>query len=566
VVRTGEDLVTVLAACDESRVVGADVETLGLKAHRDQIRLIQLAPDKEPTVYILDLFAFDPATLAPLWDVLAEKRVVTHNASFDVGFMAGLGFVPGDVSCTMLLSILLHGPRKPRGFHSLDRVVERELGLALPKELQTSDWSGALSADQLDYAARDAAVLLPLYAKLAEKVRAVGMARAAQIEMRCLPALIWMYRVGVPFDLAGWEALAAEAGRHAEDLERRLVQAAPARDGYLATEWAWNVDSPQQMQELFSLLGLEAQSTNDDALAAIDHPVAALLREYRSAAKLASTYGPDWFKGAYHDGRLHTDWKQLGCATGRMASASPNLQNLPGDPRYRRCFRAPEGRLLIKADYSQIELRITATIAADKAMMDAYAKGQDLHTLTARRMLGKDEVSAAERKLAKPINFSMIYGSGTNGIRRKAKAEYGLDLTAEDAERYRQAFFAGYPGVAAWHRRLRRETSPEVRTLAGRRCPLPEKHFYGTRANYTVQGTGGDGLKQALALLWERRHECPGAVPVLAVHDELVVECDAGQAEVAAAWLKQAMIDGMQPLIDPVPCEVEAKVGSTWGG
>jgi DNA polymerase-1 len=566
VVRTAEDLPTVLAACDESRLVGADVETLGLKAHQDRARLLQLAPDKETTVYILDLFAFDPGALAPLLDVLAEKRVVAHNAAFDVGFIAGLGFVPGEVSCTMLLSILLHGPRKPRGFHKLSRVAERELGQALPKELQTSDWSGALSAEQLEYAARDAAVLLPLYARLVEKVRAAGMARAAQIEMRCLPALVWMACVGVPFDLVGWEALAAEAGREAEGLERRLVQEAPARDGYLSTEWAWNVDSPTQMRELFRLLGVEMQSTDDDALAALDLPLAGLLREYRSAAKLASTYGPDWLKDSYHDGRLHTDWGQIGCVTGRMASGTPNLQNLPGDPRYRRCIRAPEGRVLVKADYSQIELRIAAKVTGDKAMLDAYARGEDLHTRTACRMLGKVEVSAAERKLAKPVNFGLIYGLSAGSLRRKAKAEYGLDLTAEDAERYRQAFFAGYPGVAAWHRQLRRETGPEVRTLARRRCPLPEKHFYGTRANYTVQGTGGDGIKLAMAYLWERRHQCPGVFPVLVVHDEIVVECDRGQAEAAAAWLKQAMIDGMAPLITPVPVEVEVTVAQTWGG
>jgi DNA polymerase-1 len=547
-------------------LVGADVETLGLKAHQDRARLLQLAPDKETTVYVLDLFAFDPGALAPLWDILAEKRVVTHNASFDVGFMAGLGFVPGDVSCTMLLSLLLRGPRKPRGFHGLDRVAERELGTTLPKEKQRSDWSGALSDAQLEYAARDAAVLLPLYSRLAERVRAAGMARTAQIEMRCLPAIVWMSSIGVPFDLVNWEDLAAEAGREAERLERCLIQAAPTRDGYLSTEWAWNVDSPQQMQELFRLLGLEVQSTNDDALAALDHPLAALLREYRSAAKLATTYGAGWCKGAHQDGRLHTEWRQIGCVTGRMASGNPNLQNLPGDPRYRRCFRAPEGGVLIKCDYSQIELRIAAKVTGDKAMLDAYAKGDDLHTLTARRMLGKTEVSAAERKIAKPVNFGLIYGFSAGGLQRKAKAEYGLDLTPGEAERYRQAFFAGYPGVAAWHRRLRRETGPEVRTLAGRRCPLPEKHFYGTRANYTVQGTGGDGLKQALALLWERRHQCPGAFPVLAIHDEVVVECDAGQAEAVAAWLRKAMVDGMAPLIEPVPVEVEVTVASTWGG
>jgi DNA polymerase-1 len=566
VVRTAEDLPTVLAACDESRLVALDTETTGLEAHRDRARLLQLAPDKEPTVYVLDLFAFDPGALAPLWDTLGEKRLVGHNLGFDIAFLAGLGFEPGDVSDTLLQSQLLHGPRKGKGFHGLARVAERELGRTLSKDLQRADWSGKLSAGQLEYAARDAAVLLPLYAKLAEQVRAAGMARAGQIEARCLPAMAWLSRSGAPFDKGAWEALAAEAGREAEDLARRLDEAAPARDGYLSKDGAWNWSSPEQVKGAFEAAGVALEKTDDDALAAFDHPLAGLLRQYRSAAKLASTYGAKWLKGAYHDGRLHAEWRQLGCITGRMASASPNLQNLPGDPRYRHCFRAPGGRALIKCDYSQIELRIAAKVTGDKAMLDAYAKGEDLHTLTARRMLGKDEVSAAERELAKPVNFGLIYGLSAGSLRLKAKAEYGLDLTPADAERYRRAFFAGYPGVASWHRRLRGEAAPAVRTLAGRRCPLPEKHFYGTRANYTVQGTGGDGIKLALALLWERRHECPGAFPVLVVHDEIVVECDAGQAGEVSAWLRQAMIDGMAPLIAPVPCEVEVTVGASWGG
>jgi DNA polymerase I-like protein with 3'-5' exonuclease and polymerase domains len=556
----------VAAALGDVDLVGLDTETTGLDPRRDRVRLLSLAVDTidgGTFTYLIDCQKVAPR---PLFDLLAEKELVGHNLAFDLGFLAALGFEPGAVHDTMLLSQLLHGPRKGKGFHGLARVAERELGRALSKDLQRSDWSGELSAEQLEYAARDAAVLLPLYARLAEQVRTAGMGRVGQVEARCLPAMVWLARSGAPFDRAAWEALAATAGREAEDLARQLDGAAPPRDGYLQKAGAWNWSSPGQVKEAFEAAGVALEKTDDDALAALDHPLAGLLREYRSASKLASTYGTTWLKGAYHDGRLHAEWRQLGCITGRMASASPNLQNLPGDPRYRHCFRAPEGRVLVKADYSQIELRIAAKVTGDKAMLDAYARGEDLHTLTARRMLGKAEVSAAERKLAKPVNFGLIYGLGVKALRLKAKAEYGLDLSPEEAERYRRAFFAGYPGVAAWHRRLRGETAPEVRTLAGRRCPLPEKHFYGTRANYTVQGTGGDGIKLALALLWERRDQAPGAFPVPAVHDEIVVEADAGRADAVATWLKAAMVEAMAPLIDPVPVEVEVKVGATWGG
>ena len=152
---------------------------------------------------------------------------------------------------------------------------------------------------------------------------------------------------------------------------------------------------------------------------------------------------------------------------------------------------------------------------------------------------------------------------------RKARAEYGLTLTLEEAERYRQLFFGAWPDIARWHRRLQGLQArgvTETRTLTDRRVLVAPDFWHGGRANYVVQGTGGDGIKLALALLWERREQVPGAVPVLVVHDEIVIECDEGQADAVAAWLRQAMLDAMTPLLDPVPVEVAVTTGRTWGG
>jgi DNA polymerase I len=239
---------------------------------------------------------------------------------------------------------------------------------------------------------------------------------------------------------------------------------------------------------------------------------------------------------------------------------------VPRDPRYRRCFVAPPGRALIKADYSQLQLRIAAKIAEEKAMQAAYARGDDLHTVTARQVTGKTEVTKGDRQIAKAVNFGLLFGLGAKGLRGYAKSNYGLDLTEADAKRYRQAFFAAYPGLERWHRRAGSASVKECRTLTGRRRLLSEKTPYTHRLNTPVQGTEADGAKRAMGLLWERRDECPGAFPVLFGHDEIVVECDADQAEGAAMWLKQAMLDGMAPLIAPVPVEVEVRVAPTWGG
>jgi DNA polymerase-1 len=270
-----------------------------------------------------------------------------------------------------------------------------------------------------------------------------------------------------------------------------------------------------------------------------------------------------------------------------MSCSDPNLQQIPRGSDYRRCFAARPGFVLVKADYSQIELRIAAKIADEPVMLAAYRDGRDLHTLTAARLLGKrpEEVAKADRQLAKAVNFGLLFGMGWKSLRGYALANYGVRMTDDEAQAYREAFFRLYPGLRGWHRRVGGRVEAlfdrdpagthEVRTLGGRRRVLPvakrdaagQPYPNRTEAlNTPVQGAGADGLKAAVALLWQRRVECPGAAPVLFCHDEVVVEAAAADADRAAVWLRKAMADGMAPLIAPVPVEVEVAVGRTWGG
>ena len=554
---------SVAIALDNSTIVGLDLETTGLDANKDRIRLLSLSVetiDDGRFTYILDVLKVNPA---PLWELLAEKELVIHNAAFDLSFLAALGFIPGTVHDTMLLSQLLYAGQNVR--HRLGDCAERELAQPLDKTEQLSDWSGALTPEQLTYAASDVEVLATLYQALARKIRAANLDNAATIERRCLPAIVWMTQTGVAFDRATWQALATSAGQEADTIRQELDGAAPSRPNTLDGMEPWNWDSPQQVKEALAVAGCQVDDTADETLAGVQHPLAAMLRGYRDARKRCTTYGTDWLKHVADDGRVYPSWRQLGAASGRMSCSDPNMQQLPRG-EYRRCVAAPAGRLLVKADYSQIELRIAAKVSGDKALLGAYQRGEDLHTITARNVLGIQEVTKQHRQLAKALNFGLLYGMGARGFRQYAKGQYGLSLTEKEAKSYRDAFFQTYPGLAAWHRKIRSRQAKETRTLAGRRRLLEDKTPDTQRLNTPVQGTGADGLKMALALLWERRQQCTDAFPVLAVHDEIVVEVDAGQADAAAAWLKSAMVDAMAPLVNPVPVEVEVKTARTWGG
>jgi DNA polymerase-1 len=302
------------------------------------------------------------------------------------------------------------------------------------------------------------------------------------------------------------------------------------------------------------------------------HEFISALRDYRKAAKLASTYGIEWLENGYcRDGRIYASWRQLRAATGRMACDHPNLQNIPRSGPLRSYIRAPEGRLFVIADYSQIELRIAAKISGDTEMLSAYTEGRDLHAFTAQSLTGRVEISKDDRKLVKAVNFGLLYGMGAKGLQSYALKNYGVEMSPEEAFLYRRRFFHTYPGLKRWHERVRwawQRGDTEPRTLTGRRRMDVEKLT--DRLNAPVQGTGADGLKLALALLWKRRDECPGAVPVLVCHDEIVVESDIKRSVDAKAWLERAMIEGMEMVLNssdksPLLVEVEARIANSWG-
>ncbi|HLZ71455.1 MAG TPA: DNA polymerase [Dehalococcoidia bacterium] len=558
----------VLPELARAPLLGLDTETTGLDPHRDRLRLLQLATPER--VYVVDAFHVEPRLLAPLFAGPDSPRLAGHNLAFDLRFLMAAELpVPDGARLfdTMLAAQLLAaGEPSERGTFTLATVADRCAGLTLDKTEQRSDWSGPLTDAQLRYATLDAAVLLPLAERLQAELHAARLERVADIEMRALPALAWLTHTGAPFDADRWLALSNAAVAERLTLGDDLTKAAGTGDMFEHSTINW--DSPAQVAALLRARGHDVPRADEATLTALAaaEPLAPLLLRYRDASKRAGTYGITFLEHVTETtGRIHADYRQLGAASGRMACTRPNLQNIPRDPAYRACFRPAPGRVLIKADYSQIELRLAAQISSDAALRSAFARGDDLHARTAAAVLSKaaDAVTKDERQLAKALNFGLTFGMGATALREYVTG-YGVTLSQPEAVRFRDAFFRAYPGLRAWHEREGRGKDTETRTLTGRRRLGVEK--FTERLNSPVQGSGADVLKLALARLWEDRAAQPAAAPVLCVHDEIVIECDAGEAEAVAAWLRGHMEAAGAELVPDVPIACDVTIAQDWAG
>lgn len=620
-----------------------DFETVGLNpfgpgAEKHRPRLLQLNLAGE--VFVLDLDKTGYPALAPLLAVLPEKLVGAHNLKFELQWLRFLArrigysadYALGSGVCTYVLAKLVSAGLDYSC--KLDACVERELGGMLSKELQTSDWSGELSAEQLAYAARDVAVLPPLFEHYWQKIKEGQLERVARVELRCVPAVSWMEESGVPWDAERWDGLlnrtiAERAEKVAalnslaplcpRELERlRRKQQAPTlfdsvcldagEEELLADQpLTWNWDSPKQTLEALVLADVRIrvkdeaasrhgtsvyrreliESTGEELLALADHPLAEALREYRATTQRIKMFGDSWLP-FYAGGRLWPSWRQMGAETGRLSASEPNVtfvvqkkDPFPPAEGYRSTFRVAEGsgRCLVIADYSQIELRTMARISGDGAMRQAYMAGRDIHTETARNVLKvSGEVTKGQRDRAKIVNFGLIYGLGVPGLISYAKSQFGIRLEESEAQQMHDGFFGYYRGIKGYHEQAKAEKWRETRTLLGRRRYIPADgwvdlpdggrkfvSYFSTRVNSPTQGSGGDAIKAALAALWETRQLCPSGFPVIACHDELVVEVDRLEAEAAASWVQEAMRSAWGRLLDPVPVgPIEPKIAGSW--
>lgn len=551
------------------QAVALDCETYGegkgdaLDPFKGGIRLVSLAiPGRKP--WIIDLKATG-ADLGPVKDALSEAGVIIHNALFDLRFLG----VHCDLrlkkaTCTMTASRLLNAGRlenKSGKLNSLGRALSDRGIVDLPKELGKSDWGGALSDGQLEYAANDVCYLHQLRDKLLVEINEAGLSKVWKLEMDVLPVAVEMSITGLMVDAGKLETLGDKLSPDIETVSREALE-------LLGKEI--NLNSTKQLKAALNDLGFDLGSTDKATLAQLDHPVAVKLLEYRrlnSQKKTVETLK----KHVSDDGRLHGTFDPSGSESGRFSCKDPNLQSISRGP-VREAIRAPQDYKLVCADYSQIELRIAAVVRKEEKMLEAYRKGEDLHRVTAAYMCDKDasEVTPEERQMAKAVNFGLLYGQYPKGLARYAKESYGVDMTEGQAEKFHRRFFESYPAMrnyASCADRWASNNALNAVTRLGRRKYLPDGEDYRwTRytslLNAPVQGGAADVLKTALVRLAAALPD--NARIVSTVHDEIIVECPEAIAPAVKAIMEGVMTGAMNHHYPEVPCEVEAKSGQTW--
>jgi DNA polymerase-1 len=581
-----------LQRLNAAALVSLDTETTALDPM--QATLVGLSfciePGRAAYLPLGHHYAGVPAQL-PLHDTLdklkpwlesASHHKVGQHLKYDRHVFANHGIeLRGIVDDTLLESYVLESDQS----HELGSLAERHCGLAtISYDDVTGKGVNRISFSQVDieraaqYAAEDADVTLRVHQTLAPRLAAEEkLARLYRdIELPVAEILYRMERAGVLIDT---QSLAQQS----EALGRRLMEIEAA--AHALAGQPFNLNSPKQLAEiLFTKHGLPVvkktalgtPSTDEEVLQKLaeDYPLPKCLLEHRTLAKLKGTYTDKLPKMVNpHTGRVHTSFSQAVAVTGRLASSDPNLQNIPirtpEGRRIRAAFVAPAGCRLVSADYSQIELRIMAHLSGDPGLLDAFARGDDVHRATAAEVFGITplEVSNEQRRAAKAINFGLIYGMSAFGLAKQ------IDVDRSSAQTYMDRYFARYPGVARYMEETRAQAKERgyVETVFGRRLWLPDirssnmgRRQGAERAaiNAPMQGTAADLIKLAMIAVqrWLDQESLESKL-ILQVHDELVLEVPDGELEIVKHHLPPLMA-GVARLAVPLLAEVGA--GPNW--
>lgn len=541
-------------------VIGVDTETTGLNCFKDKLKLVQIAIKSKP-VYIFDIDKIGTDGVKALDDVLAGPAVkIFHNGKFDLKYLHTIGITINDnVFDTMLAEQVIMSGSVFSGF-SLKEITMKYTGIELDKEFQKSDWNIALTAEQLEYAAQDARILLDIYKCQLDELRRLNLLETVELENKTLIPTYKMELAGFGIDKKAVRDLKVNIVEDKAALLEELRDLLPGVENY---------NSPAQVSKALKATGLDITSTEKDELMKYrdDNPAVEKLLQFKKITKQISLLESLVKEIDPKTGRIHASFKQNSTATGRYSCTGPNLQGVPNTKGFRRCFAAAEGNKLVIADYSQIELRIVAEFADDETMIRIFNDGDDIHKITASIVNKKpvDEITPLERQSAKALNFGLIYGMGYKTFKKYAKNNYGVDLMDHETKSAVDNFFLAYKGIGKRLTILDSLFTHEERTLGNRRRLWNIKPIITERANAAIQGTGADILKQALVNVNERLLCSDNGVKLVGtVHDEIILECPKNRAKRVSKALKAAMEDAGRKHLEKVPVVVDVSIGDSW--
>ena len=578
---------------DNADLVAVDTETTSVNYMEAEIVGISLAVTTGEAAYIPVAHDYPGApdqldrdtVLAAMKDYLEndQKKKVGHHLKYDAHIFARYGIeLRGMQFDSMLESYVLNSVATR---HDMDSVARFYLNVdtihyedVAGKGAKQLTFNQVALEEAAPYAAEDADITLGLHEHLWSELEKIPALKSVyeNIEQPLVPVLLAMEETGVLVDR---DMLRKQSGELAETMLRLEKEAHEFAGG------PFNLGSPKQLQEiLFGQLGLPVvrktpkgqPSTAEDVLQELadEYDLPRVILEYRSVSKLKSTYTDKLpLQIARDTGRLHTSYHQAVAATGRLSSTDPNLQNIPirtpEGRRIRQAFVPPDGKILLAADYSQIELRIMAHLSGDEGLVKAFTEDMDVHAATAAEVfaLPVDEVTADHRRSAKAINFGLMYGMSAFGLGKQ------LGIGRGQAQEYVDMYFDRYPGVRNFMDNIREQArqSGFVETEFGRRLYLPEindrnaqRRQYAERSaiNGPMQGTAADIIKLAMVTVqdWLLDKQVPARM-IMQVHDELVFEVDEGSVDSVREEIV-ALMSGAADL--SVPLKVDAGVGANW--
>ena len=582
--------------------VAVDTETTGLNEMTAELVGVSLAVEAGQACYIPlthkasrsdDLFGSDD--LAPgqmpieealqlLTPMLEDPAIlkIGQNMKYDGKIFAQLGITVAPIDDTMLMSYAMHAGLHG---HGMDTLSERYLGhTPLPIKPLLGSGKSAVTFDKVPmedavpYAAEDADVTLRLWKLFKPQLHRAEVTKVYEtLERPLVPVLAQMERSGILVDRDTLSRMSNAFAQKMAGLEADIHE--------LAGE-TFNVGSPAQLGEiLFGKMGLEGgkkgktgkYSTGADVLEdlATEHDLARRVLDWRQLSKLKSTYTDALQDHVNADtGRVHTCYSIAGAATGRLASTDPNLQNIPirseEGRRIREAFVAPEGKVLVALDYSQIELRILAHIAQIDALKEAFERGDDIHAMTASEMFDvpMDQMTPEIRRNAKAINFGVIYGISGFGLARN------LRIPRAEAQGFIDRYFERFPGIRTYMDDTKAFAKEHgfVQTLFGRKINTPNIGAKGPQAGFAaraainapIQGTAADVIRRAMVRMPEAIADLP-ATMLLQVHDELLFEVEKGAEDALIAAAREVMENANDPVVKlDVKLIVDAGVGANW--